>query len=85
MVKQNAIEYLKSFEELNSPECMLYYNEELLESEHIGVNMIDGRPIYYIYAGSCQTPISDGHYNWYFVNVDALTGKPLFAENGMAF
>lgn len=82
--RQNAIEYLSGIDELSEPSCDISYNPYHAHG-HEGLSIIDGRFVYSLYSGTCQAEYSDGHYHWYTVVVDALTGKPLYAENKMVF
>ena len=78
----NAKEYILSIDELKNPECNIWVPPE---SGITSIMMLEKRPVYVISAGLCHTPYTDGHYHWYEVYVDALTGNPLFAENGVVF
>ncbi len=82
--KQNAIEYLLTIDELRQPDCNVKYDKDYAGG-HESLNIIQGRFVYNLYAGTCQTPYFDGHYHWFAVVVDATTGIPLYAENKMVF
>lgn len=82
--RQNAIDYLLSIDELCKPDCDVSYNPNHA-SGHEVLGIIDDRFVYHLYAGTCQVEYFDGHHHWYAVVVDALNGKPLYAENKMVF
>ena len=76
---QAGRDHIFLYDELLSPECNLSYNPDHDDGAYLTI--IHERPVYQMYAGTCQTPYMDGHYHWYEVYVDAITGKPLFAKN----
>ena len=82
--QQNGIAYLLKFEEITGPDCNVGF-KGTLDTQHISLDILNGRPVYVVYAGTCLMPVWDGHYFRYFVYVDALTGKPLFAKTGVMF
>ena len=82
--QQNGIDYLLEFEEITGPNCNVGF-KGMLDTQSFGLDILNGRPVYVGYAGTCTVPVSDGHYFEYFVYVDALTGKALFAKTGVMF
>jgi len=82
--EQNGREYALKFEELTESNCDIKFKEIEGYSETT-LFILHGRPIYNVFAGTCQVPYMDGHYHWYSSFVDALTGKPLFVKNKSVF
>ncbi len=81
--KQDAAQYLLTYDELTHPDCDVRVDSTITIDDTIAI--IHGRPLYALTVGECQTPIWDGHYDWFDVYVDALTGKPLYAQNKPVF
>ncbi len=77
---QAGRDHIFSYDDLLLPDCNIAYNSDH-DDNMPTVKIMNGRPLYQTYAATCQTPYMDGHYHWYEVYVDALTGKPLFARN----
>ncbi|RNJ79819.1 MAG: hypothetical protein EB829_01370 [Nitrosopumilus sp. H8] len=83
LAKISARSYAVLSEELQGPDCKIkYYDRSIVQG--IEFRIIDGRPMYVTYSGSCTVPhqIDVGHdlYNHYWAYIDAVTGKPLFVQ-----
>ncbi len=52
-------------------------------SDHISMNITHDRLVYITSAGSCSVELWEGHYAYYFVLIDPITGKALGLQSGM--
>ena len=79
---QNGREYALTFETLTKDECDISVRDNM---DGATLYILHGRPVYDVYAGTCQVEYMDGHTKWFSVFVDGLTGDPLFIKNRQTF
>ena len=79
---QNGRDYALTFETLTKDECDISVRDNM---DGVTLFILHGRPVYDIYAGTCQVEYMDGHNEWFSVFVDAITGDPLFIKNRSTF
>ena len=79
---QNGRDYALTFETLTKDECDISVRDNM---DGATLFILHGRPVYDIYAGTCQVEYMDGHNEWFSVFVDAITGDPLFIKNRSTF
>ena len=81
----NARAHIFKYDELTGPDCDVRFMTNHQKSFPTSLYVINGRPIYQVYSGTCQIQIWADHFLMFSTYVDAITGKPLFIDNKPIF